>query len=282
MKKDDIIDIYKNRFKKLSDIFQKVPEEFAMNDIHRFRVEMKKLRAFIRLTNLTTPEHQNKIPKDLKKFYNTCGNIRNLQLQQQRINNLASDLLMEAPDLYLQYLHDEEKLAKKKAHELASSISLKQFEKELIDTATILPQEIKTVFVQKSKQRLSILFTLPFYYDEALHDIRKAVKDLMYNYKYVDQEINVELPARLTRLKNMETLTTSLGDFHDLCIALFLMSPMYLGHLSGLTQKELLSEFRNQLQLRKEAMKNELVQTFLPIKQQFEKERSLMENYAMM
>jgi CHAD domain-containing protein len=282
MKKDDIIDVYKSRFKKLSDSFQKVPEEFAMDDIHRFRVEMKKLRAFIRLTNLTTPEHQHKIPKNLKKFYNTCGNIRNLQLQLQRITNLASDLLMEAPDLYLQYVRDEEKLAKKKAHELAGSISLRQFEKELTDSSSNLPQEIKTVFVQKSKQRLSILFTLPFYYDEALHDIRKTVKDLMYNYKYADQEINIELPPALARLKNMETLTTNLGDFHDLCIALFLMSPMYLDHLSGLTEKELLCEFRDQVQLRKEAIKNEIVQTFAPIKQQFERERSLMQSYEMM
>lgn len=253
-----------------------------MDDIHRFRVEMKKLRAFIRLTNLTTPEHQHKIPKNLKKFYNTCGNIRNLQLQLQRITNLASDLLMEAPDLYLQYVRDEEKLAKKKAHELAGSISLRQFEKELTDSSSNLPQEIKTVFVQKSKQRLSILFTLPFYYDEALHDIRKTVKDLMYNYKYADQEINIELPPALARLKNMETLTTNLGDFHDLCIALFLMSPMYLDHLSGLTEKELLCEFRDQVQLRKEAIKNEIVQTFAPIKQQFERERSLMQSYEMM
>lgn len=252
-----------------------------MDDIHHFRVEMKKLRAFIRLTNLTTPDQQKKIPKELKRFYNTCGNIRNLQLQQQRITNLASDLLMEAPDLYLQYLRDEEKLAKKKAHELAENISLKQFEKDLIDSSTGLIQEIKKVFVQRNKQRLSILFTLPFYYDEALHDIRKVVKDLMYNYKYVDQEINVELPPDLASLKNMETLTTSLGDFHDLCIALFLLSPMYLNQIPGLIDNELLSEFRSQLELRKEAMKKEIIQLFAPVKQQFEKERSLMQSYEL-
>ncbi|HTM92933.1 MAG TPA: CHAD domain-containing protein [Flavisolibacter sp.] len=281
MKKELIIDAYKTRFKKLSNFYQKVPEEFDMDDIHHFRVEMKKLRAFIRLTNLTTPDQQKKIPKELKRFYNTCGNIRNLQLQQQRITNLASDLLMEAPDLYLQYLRDEEKLAKKKAHELAENISLKQFEKDLIDSSTGLIQEIKKVFVQRNKQRLSILFTLPFYYDEALHDIRKVVKDLMYNYKYVDQEINVELPPDLASLKNMETLTTSLGDFHDLCIALFLLSPMYLNQIPGLIDNELLSEFRSQLELRKEAMKKEIIQLFAPVKQQFEKERSLMQSYEL-
>lgn len=282
MKSDDIIDVYKSRFKKLSNFYQKATVEFAMNDIHHFRVEMKKLRAFIRLTNLATPGHQNKIPKALKKFYNTTGNIRNLQLQQQRIGNLASDLLMAAPDMYLQQLKDEEKLAKKKAHELAGVVSLKQFEKELIDSSTNFTQETKIVFIQRNKQRLSILFTLPFYYDEALHDIRKVVKDLMYNHSYVEQEINTELPPALSRQKNMESLTTNLGDFHDLCIALFLMSPMYLDHLAGLADKELLCEFRSQVQLRKERMKDEIIQSLDPVKQQIEKEKSLMESYDLM
>lgn len=281
MKKEVIVESYKTRFKKLSNFYQKLPGEFDVDDIHHFRVEMKKLRALIRLTNLSAPDHQMKIPKELKKLYNACGNIRNLQLQQQRIINLASDLLMEAPDLYLQYLRDEEKLGKRKAHEWAADISLKQFEKDLVDSSVNLTQEIKKVFVQKNKQRLGILFTLPFYYDEALHEIRKVAKDLMYNYKFADQEINVELPPALASLKNMETLTTSLGDFHDLCVAMFLLSPMYLNHIPGLMENELLSEFQSQIQLRKEAMKSEIIKSFAPVKQQFDKERSLMQGYEL-
>lgn len=282
MKRDDVIIVYKTRFKKLSNSYQKVAEGFAMNDIHHLRVEMKKLRAFIRLTNLATLTHQQKIPKELKKFYNVAGNIRNLRLHEQRVISLASDLLIEVPDLYLQYLRDKEKLAKEKAHELAGSISLKGFEEELIDSCTDVQQEIKKVFVQKYSQRLNLLFTLSSYHDESLHDIRKVVKDLMYNYKYVQKEISLELPAALGHVKNMETLATTLGDFHDLCVALFLVSPMYLDHIPGWIEKELLCEFRNSLQFRKESMKKEIVLSFVPIKQYIEKEKSLMESHQLM
>lgn len=129
MKAEDIIDGYKTRFKKLSKYYNKALEDFAANDIHHFRVEMKKLRAFMRLINLTNSVKQHKIPKQLKSFYNIAGNIRNLQLHEPRIANLSSDLFIQSPTSYLQFLQEEEKSMKKKARQIADDISLKDFEK---------------------------------------------------------------------------------------------------------------------------------------------------------
>lgn len=277
MKTTDIIDVYKSKLKKISGYYQKVLEEFEMNDIHRLRVEIKKLRAFMRLMNLATPGQQHRIPKSLKKFYNTVGSFRNLQLHQQKIAGFTSDLLIESPPQYLRHLKEEEKSMKRKALALADTISLKEFERTLVASSTAdLSQQVKTVFVQRSRLRLEAMLTLPFYYDEGLHDMRKLIKDLMYNYKYLKPAIDVEIPPALANLKAMEELTSWLGDFYDLCMALFFVSAVYIGDLFDEKEVTLLNALKEQVQIRKEAMKEELIHLLTPLKEQIAKERLLI------
>lgn len=283
MNTSDIIDGYETRFQKLSKFYNKALEDFQANDIHLFRVEMKKLRAFIRLINLTVPGKQHKIPKPLKSFYHIAGNIRNLQLHELRIVNLSNDLFIQSPTSYLQFLQDEEKSMKKKARQTADDISLKDFEKKLIkESPDQLSKEIKNVFVQKRKQRLEELLTLPFYYDEGLHEVRKILKDLMYDYKYLENTIVAKLPSGINQVKAMRTLTTALGDFHDLCVALFLVSAVYIDRMENTDEIEIISDLKAQLQLRKEDMKTEIITRLQPLKQQVDKEKSLIQMYEVL
>jgi CHAD domain-containing protein len=70
---------------------------------------MKKLRAVIRLINTNISEKKKiKIDRKIKSVYNKTGNIRNLQLHQQRVSHLCDEMLLEKPVLYLQLLHDVE------------------------------------------------------------------------------------------------------------------------------------------------------------------------------
>src|SRR5574337_559845 len=283
MKTDDIIDVYEISFKKLSKFYNKALVDFEANDIHHFRVEMKKLRAFIRLINFTNSGKQHKIPKQLKSFYNITGNIRNLQLQELRIVNLSNDLFIQSPTSYLQFLQEEEKSMKKKARQIADDISLKDFEKKLIkERPDQLSKESKNVFVQKRKLRLEELLTLPFYYDEGLHEIRKILKDLMYDYKCLENSSVAELPSGINEVKAMQTLTTALGDFHDLCVASFLVSSVYIDRMENTDEIEIINDLKAQLQLRKENMKTEIIIRLQSLKQQVDKEKSLVRMYEVL
>lgn len=283
MKANAIRDAYKTRFKKLSKYYLAALEDFRVSDIHHFRVEMKKLRALIRLINLSHVDDQDKIPKPLKSFYNIAGNIRNLQLQQQRIADLSKNLSIEPPSSYLQFLEEEERAMKKEAQQLAVNISLKDFEKELIGKVPEqLTKEVRTAFVEKRKIRLEELFTLPFYYDEGLHEIRKIVKDLMYNYKFLENIVVAELPSAINHLKQMQSLTLALGDFHDLCVALFLLSSIYLERVGDCDEAGILNQLKTQLQLRKENMKEEIIDSLKPFRNYVEKEMSLIHAYEVL
>jgi len=268
MRNKEIWDIYKSRFKEIEKYYQRLVHNFKEDDIHSFRVQIKKLDAFIRLVNLSGTLQKHKIPKSIRKFYRLLGNIRNLQLNQERISRLVSDLSIKNPSSYLQYLHNDEDSKRIKALRLAKRSSFKKLEKQLVeDVPTELPGQAKDAFIEKTKSRLVQLFTLPVLFDDTLHDVRKIVKDLVYNYQYVEPSGSNIIPPVLTGLKSMKKLTEVLGDFHDLCVAIFFIDRAMGNHFVEQNEKTILAELKDHFLVRKQNMMDEIVQSFAPIKQ---------------
>lgn len=265
MKLRKIENKYKRSVHTLSGGYDHLFNKFDPDDNHEFRVEIKKLRAFIRLVNVSQPENQSKISKPIKKFYRLVGDIRNLQLHEQRIQSLSSDLVIENPELYLEGLYQEEKSLKKEANHKAA-LSFKSFQKKLVGEAPAeLTEGSKNEFVRRSLSRLSQLLSLPEYSDENFHDLRKIIKDLIYNFDYLEGAIVSILPAPLNGLKFMEDLADMLGDFHDLSLAL-----LFLGKVEESENATMLAELKSHLQLRKDNLKSEILHLLDPVKQAIE------------
>lgn len=224
---------YKKGVRTIAESYHHLLNDFDADDNHDFRVGVKKLRAFIRLTN------RNKIPKPIKKFYRLVGELRNIQLHEQRVQSFSDDL-----EPYLETLHQEERSLRKKAMHSAP-LSLKRFQKKLVHNAPAkLTQEEKTGFLKQNISRLAQLLALPYYSDEDLHEIRKVLKDIMYNFDYLKDAM---LPAPLNNLQFMKELTDKLGDFHDLVLALsFVEGTGYV-------------RLQTHLQLSKDNLKNDLL-----------------------
>lgn len=253
--------------------YNRVLHGFQKEDIHDFRVEIKKLRALFRLVNTSETTHLLEIPKPIRKFYRFVGNVRNLQLHEQRIRSLRKDLLIEKPVLYLQILSNEEKLEREKAKKMAGHVSFKDFEKNFAgDLPAELAEDMKNKFVQNIKSALTKIFMLPVLHDEAIHDVRKLVKDLMYNHDFLQELVALVLPPGLNNVEAMNDLTNVLGNYHDLCLAVFFLSPVYLHHIEETEEYNMAVELGTHLQMRKENLKTELMNLLLPIKQQLQDE----------
>jgi CHAD domain-containing protein len=197
MKSDEIISARYKIFKKLKKHYSNSFEDFKLEEIHGFRLEVKKLRAFIRLLNTKIPEEKKiKIGGKIKSFYNTVGNIRNLQLHQKRVIYICDEMLLEKAVLYLQFLHNEENKQKKKAAGIADKISYNKFRKKIIDLVPdkLLAKSVQAFVIQKQHTLLELLF-LQNYSDEALHEIRKVLKDLLYDLKYISSYLPATLLA---------------------------------------------------------------------------------------
>lgn len=274
MKSAEIINTFNKRFEKVKRHYNKLFDDFELVHVHNFRLKMKKLRAFIRLINTNAPEDKNiKTSRKIKSFYNTTGNIRNLQLHQQRISQICDDMLLEKPLLYLQFLNDEENILKKKGVQIADKISCYHFRKKIVD---LVPDQLNTKLVQafviKKKHILIELILLLDYSDEALHEIRKVLKDLLYDWKYIHFYLSATLPAYFTNKKNTEVFTDKLGEFHDLCIALHYFKPVYIAKINDEKEKDILLTLKWKLEASKKKMKEEMSTLLNYIKKKMEKE----------
>ena len=88
MNQEQIKHIINNHYRKLKKHIKKVSEDFDVEAIHQFRVEYKKLWAFLRMiSQQQETAGEINVSKKLKKGYNISGSIRDLQLQQQRITD---------------------------------------------------------------------------------------------------------------------------------------------------------------------------------------------------
>jgi CHAD domain-containing protein len=273
MKTENRHDIYHSKFKRIRKYYHHLLIDFNNDDIHFFRVEIKRLKAFLRLLNSSQTNNRFKVPKSLRKFYHMLGSVRSLQLHQQNTIQLSRDLFLDPPCAYLQCMHDREKLIKKKSLQLTNDISMKSLEKKFIEnSAPELTVQNKNAFVQNIQMRLAQLLALPCFYDETLHDLRKQIKDLIYNYPFLDPASISMLSPALNNAKKMDALAAILGDYHDLCLAVFFLDSINITGFAGET--DVLDELKAHLYLRKENMMNEVLKSITPLRRQFQIQQS--------
>src|SRR5580692_4119732 len=130
MTQQETIYIIKCRFEKIATSFDEAIAYLDAEDIHAFRAEVKKLRAFLQLAPSGT---KVKMPGRLHLFYRMVGEIRNLQLQQQRIRDafLGQNCL---PQTYLNLLAIETANAIRVARKFACNrLSIPVEERQLLD-----------------------------------------------------------------------------------------------------------------------------------------------------
>ncbi|MDB5199490.1 MAG: hypothetical protein JWO92_1453 [Chitinophagaceae bacterium] len=213
MKQKEIIFFIKRSFKKIGKYFTQIIIDFEIEAIHKFRTEIKKLRAFLRLLNVHS-EKELKIPKEIKNFYSCAGNIRNLQLQIKNINDYPESSGNPLAIACLKYLNAEIQLYKEDP-----TIYIKEeiFGKEAKKLIAHLPGNFKSrsikIFILKKLNELQQLL-LQLDNDEALHNLRKILKDILYNWVLIKHYRRL-LPSAIAEKKNIESLAEILGDYCD-------------------------------------------------------------------
>src|SRR6478672_10524069 len=105
MKEHAINGVLHTRLKKIQGHFHQLQESFDTEAIHDFRLEVKKLRGFLRLLQAgLSPGSQLKIPPHLKAIYEATGQIRNIQLHLEAMNLQCETLHLLSPAAYCSFL----------------------------------------------------------------------------------------------------------------------------------------------------------------------------------
>ena len=267
---NNAIDITTNHYKKLGKHINRIFRGTDPGAIHEFRVEYKKLRAFLRMIS-EQPGIENEITvsKELKKFYTISGSIRDLQLQQKRIE----DATVSEPKKPQAYLHLLQKEIEKIKPELAEIISGKPVNKSKKKTDASIPAEFPFHFqqyVEKKWSAINAILLSGDFSDENIHAIRKILKDLFYNLKIADDPGKQNPANNIWNGKNdewMNKFLEELGSFQDKCTSIALLKSYWIIGLNKYNQELLTglkkSWIREKLSLKQlliKKMKIELLQ----------------------
>ena len=222
--------------KELNKYYQKSIKDFDMEALHLLRLTYKKLRAFLRMISYREQGGSEiTIAKKIKKAYRIAGLIRDIQLHQQRIAEVAGQFGFQTK-AYTCLLEKEIKRQKQGLSTIISPENINNHKKKIY---LLLPGRFSLLdadlYVQKKWASVNAIIASGHFYDIEIHAIRKNLKDVLYNFS-IFSEGEQELLSQRVWKRNDEAyykaLLEELGCFQDQCTAIVLLNPFRLKKLS--------------------------------------------------
>jgi CHAD domain-containing protein len=186
--------------------------------LHQFRVNVKKIRAFLLLVDDALSQNAlTKQFKPVKKIFKHGGKIReafiNLQMgTQYNLNNEDFNLkqVNEMDNEILSFKKNAKKYFK----------TIKEVHAELEDSLQDIENNRINEFYQNQLNQIAVTLDKHEFTDE-LHEARKRIKTLVYNRKIAGKALDGNL-----NLNNdyLDELQDCIGNWHDTIIAIQLFS----------------------------------------------------------
>lgn len=233
---EQVIKKYSGQLAKLG---RKIPGCFEVEDIHRWRVDYKRLRAFLRMSTSGAKELKPLISDDLKTLYKIAGTIRDIQLFIPAFQSALPGYFSDTP-VYSSLLQRKLFIEKEDYINIYEKIS---FSSEEETCRHSLPDYLTTErikkFVQENITAIRLLLIVPIT-DKNLHRIRKHLKDIISNIHTCSSFWGIPFPVTAWKNeKNMTDLALELGNYMDTCNKLLFFEPAYT-NLLPLEEKKVL------------------------------------------
>ena len=253
----------KNPLEEIRKHYKRTVKSFDKQEVHHFRVEVKKMRALIRLLFYNKLRKAIKIPERINNLYKCTGNIRNLQLQQERIIHFTFKSNVW-PKSYISFLGSRQQKLRKEAGKYKNEKPVNSRETKRIrnELKKLENKKIKA-YAYHQAQLLQNLLLLEHFEDDDLHQLRKFLKDILYNWKRIKLFIIPLLPFYFQEKKDINALTVLLGEFQDVCIALKFLEHEFYPY-SSTSEELMLNNFREDMELQKLNLRKRILNIIAP------------------
>jgi CHAD domain-containing protein len=209
MKKKEEIAALNKLWKKMESQLKAFLLSENQEELHQFRVQVKKLKAVL---TLYAREKENKnLLKDfkpVKRVFAKAGDIRNahIHLKLGQKHQLAEEGFQQHQQQLLENnLADFKKQGSKYLKAIKKAKIALQHDTHRLHNKTILK------FYKEKMAEIEAFFVDPTF-DEALHTTRKNIKLLIYNQKIAAPALKDKLQINL---KYLDELQNSIGEWHD-------------------------------------------------------------------
>ena len=276
MKIDKVETTIRNRYDTIDRLFKKIAKSPDGEDIRKFRIEVKKLRALLDLlADKGSEENPICVPKSVDAFYGVIGVLRSFQLQDELVRKAFPDRYPILPVNYLAFL-----AARISAACQATSKSKKEKPKFRKVVALALKRRIDAGnrrALEFARVRIKIMNDLlhPFFQgDETLHAIRKVLKDVIHNWSYIKSTTLLKKGFSVfTDIEDMKIMAKLLGNFQNKCSALALLIQYDSKHEGNKRGRTFLRDLEKKWKDEKEILREEvsrIVHDKIVAHQQFE------------
>ena len=179
MKEKKLKKIIKEKTREVAEFGKLLNNDFDKEFIHKFRVEVKSLRSFLRLLRMHTQESKLKLPGKFKRIYHIAGAIRDAQLEIDCIAEKKWPL--PASTQKLQHIIRNQKKEWKKRYDKKI---FRNLESRLLacDLNDLSPEQLQDFFRDRMKTIEAIISTGSPAEDQ-VHMIRKLAKDIPIHLK---------------------------------------------------------------------------------------------------
>lgn len=213
MKKKNGVKYFEKEWEGMNAHLKSYLKYEEQEDLHQFRVKIKKIKAFLILSNNTT-HHPAMVKqfKPIKKIFKQAGALRDAYLNLGFIklfqpgNATGQDILIKNATTEFKSNGDKYLRKIKRARQ-----PLKKEIKSIKDTA------INRFYDSQLRQIADSLTRHQF--NQQLHDCRKRIKILLYNYKPAHESLNIRLNEDY-----LEPLQQAIGDWHDQIVSITRLS----------------------------------------------------------
>ena len=201
---------FKKRVKKIYSLIEEPEDSFNADVFHKLRVEIKKVKALLKLLKKTNKKFELKeLFKPYKEIFEKAGRVRELQLEEEfwKKRNIE-----DVPAQYVNQLRSNRKIARKDFFELLDNNILKKLKKREHEILKAIERTDQPAFekalIKKEEKITTLLNHKALKFSEA-HDLRKRLKEYFFNQKSFHHKLSEE------KQTEMKALMDSLGRWHD-------------------------------------------------------------------
>lgn len=225
---------FNDQWDEMTGHLKKFIVDGEQEELHQFRVQVKKLRAMFELLDTNSGSHPLKKDfKPVKKIFKRCGEIRSAFINLQ----YGQRLQFKNEDFFMNHLYEIEKgtnEVKDRGKQYLKKIKAAHDDIDG-DLQHISDKDILEFYKAKLYNIGSFLENLQF--NDELHATRKQIKTLMYNRKIAQNALDGKLQISNDYLDKLQTL---IGDWHDNVLALELFSS------AGFNSKPIITKIKSQ------------------------------------
>lgn len=218
---NSLLDHYATLEKEFHREFAALLLEGSARSVHQLRVNLKKQLAFFHLLEALDPSFSTeRATQAFSKIYRKAGKVRNLQVEKGVVAKIGGPT--GQADQFMHWLEERECQRRERLHEFGAKLNLVPVRRLSHRVGTHIR------FLNRESLSSGLIAYLSGLLDSAadllrpenlagekLHDLRRIVKELFFNLRFVD---NISKGHSLLHedIKYLDRLQQQLGNWHDL------------------------------------------------------------------